>query len=272
MQRPSSSVPTPTARPRPARQPEGQRSQQAAASARPLCWADEHLMSILPGYKPMGQDELDDVLESMGGTPQNRDKALEAYNKLAKDLVNKTGVRVIGMKPKPGDPIYTVDIPNSPLVFRIWEGGMGPYSQFCVDFYDAQRKVSVNLPQGHSLHPASIPVPAGGYGFGFGYGYAPMPGSGYPYPGMPMPTPMPMPMPMNVNPPSSSTAVPRGQLGSWERNMGMDANSIPEGEEKWMIPEGQHITLRREGHPHFTFQMPTRQPAFVVAQPRLAVA
>ncbi|KAI0691833.1 hypothetical protein C8T65DRAFT_762959 [Cerioporus squamosus] len=54
----------------------------------------------------------------------------------------------------------------------MWEGGMGPYGQFCLDFYDVERKASVNLPRGYSLHPATVPSVATG--------------PGYPPPGFPM--------------------------------------------------------------------------------------
>ncbi|KAI0691835.1 hypothetical protein C8T65DRAFT_745386 [Cerioporus squamosus] len=40
-----------------------------------------------------------------------------------------------------------------------------------------------------------------------------------------------------------------------------------EGEERRSIPQGTYVTLRRVGHLDFLFQMPTRQPALVVAQP-----
>ncbi|RPD68225.1 hypothetical protein L226DRAFT_517439 [Lentinus tigrinus ALCF2SS1-7] len=213
-------LPTPTSRP--ARQ--GQHSQQSAASARPpLCWFDEYLMSIVPGHTPADENDLNIMLELMGATPETRDQVLESYNMMAKDLVKTAGVRV--MKPKPTDPVYSVQIPNSPLVFRIWEGGMDFYGHFCVDFYDPRRKVSVNLPRGTPCTP-------------------------------------------QASPPASDTCPTLSRLLSLERSMGMD--SFPEGEEKWMIPEGTYVTLRREGHPLFTFQMPNRRPQ-TIAQPRWGV-
>ena len=49
----------------------------------------------------------------------------------------------------------------------------------------------------------------------------------------------------------------------------MGMTSIPDGEEKWSIPEGTYLTLRRDGHPDFAFRMPFRQPAIVAAQPQM---
>ncbi len=139
------------------------------------------------------------------------------------------------VKPEAGQQgVFHVRIPDSPLAIRMWEGGMGPYGQFCFDFYDTERDVSVNLPQGYSLHPAAVPAPLGL-------------GPGYPPPGFPM----------ALNAPASMA----GSLRSWERNMGM--REIPEGEEKWMVPQGAYITLRRDGHEDVIFQIPTQQPAFV---------
>ncbi len=166
------------------------------------------------------------------------------------------------MKPKSGDQhVYNIRIPNSDLAIRMWEGGMGPYGQFCLDFYDVERKVSVNLPQGHSLHPATVPAP-GGFGQGFvpPVRYTSMNGGplgpGYPPPGFPM----------ALNAPSFQ-AQAAASLRSWERNMGLRA--IPDGEEKWMLPQGAYITLKRVGHPDVVFQIPTLQPAFVTLQPQM---
>ena len=146
------------------------------------------------------------------------------------------------MKPRPDDQhIYSVRIPNSPLAIRMWEGGMGPWGQFCIDFFDVERKVSVNLPLGHSLHPATVPTPPGF-------------GPGYPPPGFPM----------AVNAPTFAMA---NELRSWERSMGM--RTIPEGEEKWMVPQGAFIMLKREGHADVIFQIPTRQIPFTTLLTRM---
>ena len=123
----------------------------------------------------------------------------------------------------------------------MWAGGMDYWGQFCLDFFDVRRRVPVNLPAGHALHLAATIMPPGV-------------GLGYPLPGHLVRA--------NVE------AVPKGDpLRSWERNMGMD--SIPDGEEKWSIPEGTYLTLTREGHPDFTFQMPARQPVIAAAQPQM---
>ena len=120
---------------------------------------------------------------------------------------------------------------------------MGPYGQFCLDFYNIERRIPVNLPPGCALYPGMTVMPPG-----FGPG-------GY--------------IAASHLMPASAPSSRRGQLGSWERNLGMQ--SIPEGEEKWSIPGGACIMLRREGRPDFTFQMPTRQIPVAVAQPQLGV-
>lgn len=58
------------------------------------------------------------------------------------------------MKPQPGDKTFFVHIPNSDYAIRMWDGGMEPYCQFCLDFYDTRRDVPVNLPKGFTLWPA----------------------------------------------------------------------------------------------------------------------
>ncbi|TBU28954.1 hypothetical protein BD311DRAFT_757514 [Dichomitus squalens] len=51
-----------------------------------------------------------------------------------------------------------------------------------------------------------------------------------------------------------------GPLVSWER--AMNCKGFPDGEEKWSVPEGMHITLVRAGRPEtFTFTVPVRQAA-----------
>ncbi|KAI0079148.1 hypothetical protein K474DRAFT_1659441 [Panus rudis PR-1116 ss-1] len=49
-----------------------------------------------------------------------------------------------------------------------------------------------------------------------------------------------------------------GPLRSWENAYGYTGASIPPGEEKWSVPEGALITLRRDGSADFTFAVPVR--------------
>ncbi len=209
-------------------------------------------MEKLPGYKPMGEAGLNTLMKLWGAdTPEKREACLKGFNALTEQNIARRGLRIIGVsdqsvlfdvvsdmslqvKPEVGQQgVFHVRIPDSPLAIRMWEGGMGPYGQFCFDFYDIERDVSVNLPQGYSLHPATVNTPPG-----LGPGYLP--------PGFPM----------ALNAPGSLS----GLLRSWERNMGM--REIPEGEEKWMVPQGAYITLQRDGHEPVIFQIPG-QPAFV---------
>ncbi|RDX41547.1 hypothetical protein OH76DRAFT_1393133, partial [Lentinus brumalis] len=184
----------------------------------------------------MGEAGLNTLMKLWGAdTPEKREACLKGFNALTEQNIARRGLRIIGVKPEAGQQgVFYVRIPDSPLAIRMWEGGMGPYGQFCLDFYDTERDASVNLPQGYSLHPAAVPAPLGL-------------GPGYPPPGFPM----------ALNAPASMA----GSLRSWERNMGM--REIPEGEEKWMVPQGAYITLRRDGHEDVIFQIPTQQPAFV---------
>ena len=122
--------------------------------------------------------------------------------------------------------MFTVPIPNTDLVIRMWDGGMQAYDQFCLDFYDHRRDVAVNLPRGFSLwsSPANM---QGVFGMG-------------------------------------------GQLASWETAMGMSAADILPGQEKWSVPEGSFVVVRRDDRPNedFTFAVPRRQPPPVaIAQP-----
>ena len=122
----------------------------------------------------------------------------------------------------------------------MWAGGMDFWGQFCLDFFDVERRVPVNLPAGYALYPGVSSLPPG-----IGAGHA-----------------LPVHKAHLARPPQK--ACP---LGSWERNMGM--TSIPDGEEKWSVPEGMALMLKRDGHPDFMFQMPARQPPAVFAQPQL---
>ncbi|RPD53013.1 hypothetical protein L227DRAFT_658523 [Lentinus tigrinus ALCF2SS1-6] len=254
-------LPTPTSRP--ARQ--GQHSQQSAASARPpLCWFDEYLMSIVPGHTPADENDLNIMLELMGATPETRDQVLESYNMMAKDLVKTAGVRVVGARRSHiSSPISTVTMPGdetqanrsrllcpdpqlAPRVPHLgrWDGFLRPLlCRFLRPSAQSIRQPS----QGHSLHATSQPA-------GFGY--------------VPHPQVSPTGHPLSTRMDQQSTMALTSRLLSLERSMGMD--SFPEGEEKWMIPEGTYVTLRREGHPLFTFQMPNRRPQ-TIAQPRWGV-
>ncbi|RPD76003.1 hypothetical protein L226DRAFT_534063 [Lentinus tigrinus ALCF2SS1-7] len=210
-------------------------------------------MGLVPGWKPADETRINRLLAYFGAdTPEKRETYLKGFNAASAEVIQR-GFHVVGAKPKQDDQnVYNLRIPNSDLAIRMWEGGMGPYGQFCVDFYDVKRKVSVNLPPGHSLHPATVSAPASfaHYGFASPVRHTTM----YPPPGFPM----------AMNAPGFQMA---GQLRSWERNMGM--REIPDGEEKWMIPQGAYITLKRDGHPDVVFQIPTLQPAFVALQPQL---
>ena len=55
-------------------------------------------------------------------------------------------------KPKPGDPtVQYYIVPDSPFNIRIWNGAMDQYGNFCLDLYDVQNSVAVNIPSDCSL-------------------------------------------------------------------------------------------------------------------------
>ena len=128
----------------------------------------------------------------------------------------------------------------------MWDGGMGPYGYFCLDFYDSKCKAPVNVPPRHVLY-----LPPGA-ALMFGIIQMVMLPAGFGRPTQPEYIPPSLRHKAQAN--ASSSQI-RGGLGSWERNLAMQ--SIPKGEEKRSIPEGQHAMLRPDGHPGFTFQIPS---------------
>ncbi|TBU41287.1 hypothetical protein BD309DRAFT_898384 [Dichomitus squalens] len=160
----------------------------------------------------------------------NMQQFIERYDKNNEQqrLMRESGVRAIGMKPLPGDSsLFTVRIPNSCYLIRMWDGGMDRFAQYCLDLYDSHRQVPVNLPKGYSLWPAAANIPG--------------------------------------------AFTVAGPLASWETDMGFAPGSFPEGEEKWSVPEGVYITVKRADRPgeDFTFAVPRRQHADLgaIAQP-----
>ena len=133
------------------------------------------------------------------------------------------------LKPRPGDNnVYTVDIPGTDLIIRMWEGGMDYYSLCYLDFFDTRRQVSVNLPRGFSLHPA---------------GHSPMPGAA----GMPGAFYLP------------AVYSKKGAMPSWEEAFGFTRDQIPPGEEKWTAPAGSHVSVVKDGRALVTFAVPLSQ-------------
>ncbi|KAI0824557.1 hypothetical protein BC628DRAFT_1322517, partial [Trametes gibbosa] len=118
---------------------------------------DEYLMAVAPGYKPVDKASLDILLSTIGATEATRDSCLAEFNCITEDITQTGGARVIGVKLKSGDlNFYSVRIPNSELAVRMWEGGMGTYGHFWLNFCHIARKASVNLPAEHSLHHATV--------------------------------------------------------------------------------------------------------------------
>ncbi|KAI0715903.1 hypothetical protein C8T65DRAFT_738340 [Cerioporus squamosus] len=98
--------------------------------------ADEYIMHKVPGHNPMSEAELKDKMKMIGATDANVDIYTERLNQAVQYKLGSQGpgMRIIGMNPTPDENTWTVPIPKSDRVVRIWDGGMGPYGQFCLDF------------------------------------------------------------------------------------------------------------------------------------------
>ncbi|KAI6008746.1 hypothetical protein F5J12DRAFT_825301 [Pisolithus orientalis] len=59
--------------------------------------------------------------------------------------------------PAPPQSIQHYPFPNSPLVIRIWDGGMAQYGQYCLDFFDLVNDIAVNAPDDYKIW--HIPYP-----------------------------------------------------------------------------------------------------------------
>lgn len=227
-----------------------------AAEERLVWKADEYLAAAVPGWKPMPQEDIHDLLTFLGATDdRTRQHTLDNWNRSAERLLGPAGpgVHLIGVRPRPcsrrpkpmsthtevalqmkpraGDGVYTVDIPHSHLAIRMWDGGMEVYRQFCLDFFDTRARRPVNMPRGFELWPSAANVPG--------------------------------------------VYTMAGPLGSLEKGFGMKPGEVPQGEERFCVLEGSCVTLVRGDRPRepFAFAVPVRQrevPA-EIAQPRFRV-
>ncbi|KAI0748863.1 hypothetical protein C8Q74DRAFT_1311088 [Fomes fomentarius] len=123
---------------------------------------DEYLMKHVPGWKPMSEAELHAQMKLLGATDETMEAAIAGLNYCVEDAMKAPGPRILvmGWKPQPGERnFYSVRVPDSELAIRMWDGGMGTYRQFCLDFYDTRARTAVNLPQGYALWPAAANPP-----------------------------------------------------------------------------------------------------------------
>ena len=62
-----------------------------------LCKYEEHLMSLVPTYKPPTEAELREFLFSVGATEDTLAAHLQVYDKMAQEIIDRGGVRIIGV-------------------------------------------------------------------------------------------------------------------------------------------------------------------------------
>lgn len=54
--------------------------------------------------------------------------------------------------------VLYVDIPHTSYAVRIFDGGMGRFAQYCIDFFDLARGVAINTPRGYKIYPLNNPL------------------------------------------------------------------------------------------------------------------
>ena len=67
----------------------------------PLCKFDEHMMSLIPTYKPVDEPQLTDFLLMRGATKDTLDGYLQGYNRMTEKTIQTAGVKVIGVRAFP---------------------------------------------------------------------------------------------------------------------------------------------------------------------------
>ena len=70
----------------------------------PLCKFDEHMMSLIPTYKPVDEPQLTDFLLMLGATKDTLDGYLQGYNRMTEKTIHTAGVKVIGVRLLPSVP------------------------------------------------------------------------------------------------------------------------------------------------------------------------
>lgn len=55
-------------------------------------------MSLIPSYKPSTEAELREFLFTIGATEDTLDASLKAYDAMAQEIIDRGGVRVIGVR------------------------------------------------------------------------------------------------------------------------------------------------------------------------------
>ena len=63
-----------------------------------LCKFDEHMMSMVPTYKPMSEKELRESMYKKGAAEATFDQYLQCHNRAMEEIIQRGGVRVIGVR------------------------------------------------------------------------------------------------------------------------------------------------------------------------------
>ncbi|KAA1469120.1 hypothetical protein DENSPDRAFT_558753 [Dentipellis sp. KUC8613] len=84
----------------------------------------------------MTDDQLDAYLGVTRCSFEDRAAARKVHDDQANQRLKMRGgsVRSSGFKPLSGDPIHVVEIPNSPMRIRMWDGGVADQGLFLLDF------------------------------------------------------------------------------------------------------------------------------------------
>ena len=82
-------------------QPVAPRPPQGGDGTRPvaLCKFDEHMMRLIPTYKPLDEQQLTDFLLTIGATKGTLPEYLQSYNRMTERKFQTAGVEVIGVRP-----------------------------------------------------------------------------------------------------------------------------------------------------------------------------
>ncbi|KIO11332.1 hypothetical protein M404DRAFT_995008, partial [Pisolithus tinctorius Marx 270] len=91
----------------------------------------------------------------MGASDATPLKYNDMLNKKWDDIFSRAPngrLPTLGAKPLPHDKsVQYYPIRNSPLVIRIWDGGMEQYGQYCLDFFDPVNDIAVNAPDDYKI-------------------------------------------------------------------------------------------------------------------------
>lgn len=117
---------------------------------------DDYMRRVYPNMLPPSSPaDVKQALYAMGASDATLLKYNDMLNKKWDDIFSWAPdgrLPTLGAKPLPNDKnIQHYPIPNSPLVIRIWDGGMEQYGQYCLDFFDPVNDIAVNGPDDYKI-------------------------------------------------------------------------------------------------------------------------